>query len=356
VRAILRLEKLADASAMRIPAAVAQALQVESNADAQLAVLKVLTTRAEMMYPRRSKWDWRDRIFSADIDELLAVTALDEDFPAVAEEAARTIGRIRSLHAVSYLSAQQRKGNRKALRALAFIRDEAPSLPSIVSSQARLYAWLDNTWLRLTADPMGVVWRFLFGFLGGFLALAAYAWINLSGPAILINEKLGRTISAGITFGVFIGIVVVLAGEVPARLRGFWPLWMRLIASIVLGTLAGAVVWTVYAWLLLYNALPDLDTGTLMLGGLALALGFALAGTFRLAGWLGLLLTTGILLFVIWFETTLNLASPFIYFRSNEFGVVISQGLLIALLIALGGYAQALGRGLRRLLPQAKQA
>ncbi len=352
VRAILRLEHLTDSSQMRIPSAVAQALQVETNEAARLAAVRVLTTRARINHPKRSPWDWRDRIFSADIDELLAVTALDAEAPAVAEQAARAIGRIRSLHAISYLAAQQRKGSRRALRALAFVRDEAPSLPSIVSSQARLYAWLDNTWRRLSDDPMGIVRRFVFGFLGGFAAMSLYAWINLSGPAILLNEKLGRTLSTGITFGLFVGFVVLLAGEFPLRLRGFWPSWMRLLAGVILGTLAGALVWAVYAWLLLYLALPTLEVVPLLLGGLGLALGFALAGTFRLGAWLAAPLTAVILFLFIWFSFDQylvgSMSSPFLYFSGPD--TIFSQGLLVAALIALGGYAQGLIGSLRRLL------
>lgn len=347
VRAIERLATLSDNMPLRIPAAVAQALQVERNEDGRLAALRVLNVRAEMLYPKRSKWDWREHIFSPDIDELLAQTALDDNSPVVAELAARVIGRIRSLHAAKTIGNQQRKGHRNALRALAFMRDEAPSLPAVVSPQARLYAWLYNTWRRLSDDPMGVVWRFVFGFLGGFAAMGLYAWINLSGPAILINEKIGRTLSTGITFGIFMGIAVILSGELPARLRGFWPLWMRLLVGVILGTLAGTLVWIVYAWLLLYLALPTLDYGALVFGGLGVALGFALAGTFRLSAWIALPLSAAILFFCIWFSYT-QLAYPFLYFTGPD--VVIVQGLLVAVLIALGGYAQGLVRGARRLL------
>jgi hypothetical protein len=41
------------------------------------------------------------------------------------------------------------------------------------------------------------------------------------------------------------------------------------------------------------------------------------------------------------------LAYPFLYFTGPD--VVIVQGLLVAVLIALGGYAQGLVRGARRL-------
>jgi hypothetical protein len=346
VRAIERLAALSDNVPMRIPAAVAQALQVERDEVAKLAALRVLGARADMLFPKRSQWEWRERIFTPDIDDLLAETALDEESPAVAELAARTIGRIRSLQAAKYIADQQRKGHKKAARVLAFMRDEAPSLPSVVSPQARLQAWLYNTWRRLSDEPMGIVWRFVFGFLGGFAAMSLYAWINLSGPAILINEKLGRTLSTGITFGIFMGIAVILAGELPARLRGFWPLWSRLLISVLLGTLAGTLVWMVYAWLLLYLALPTLDYGTLAFGGLGVALGFALAGTFRIPAWIALPLSAAILFACIWFSYT-QLAYPFLYFTGPD--VVIVQGLLVAVLIALGGYAQALVQGVRRL-------
>lgn len=347
VRAMYRLANLPDNVPMRIPSAVAQALHIERDEAAQRAALFVLGARTDLMYPKRSKWDWRERIFSAEIDELLAVTALEAEFPAVAEQAARLIGTIRSLHSVSYLAAAQRKGHKRALRALAFVRDQAPSLPALVSPQARLYAWLDNTWRRLSDSPMGVVWRFVFGFLGGFAAMSLYAWINLSGPGFLINEIIGRTISTGITFGVFAGFVVVLAGEVPARLWGFWPLWMRLFTGLLLGTLAGTLVWAMYHWLLLYTALPDLDMLALLLGGVGIAIGFTLAGAFRLSGWIALPLTAALLFTFIWMSYDL-LQKPFLFFSGPE--AVIAQSLLVSVLIALGGYAQRLVGGVRRLV------
>ncbi|MAS32481.1 MAG: hypothetical protein CL610_00655 [Anaerolineaceae bacterium] len=353
VRAIYRLANLSDNVHMRIPAAVAQALQVETNEDAMKAAIYVLGARAILTYPKRSKWDWRERIFSTDIDELLAEIALNSMYPAVAEQAARAIGRMRSLQAVRYVAHRQRQGHKQALRTLAFIRDEAPSLPSVVSPQARIYTWLYNTWRRLSDEPMGIVWRFVFGFLGGFAAMSLYAWINLSGPAILLNEKLGRTISTGITFGIFMGIVVVLAGELPERLRGFWPMWIRLLVGLVLGTISGALVWTVYNWLLLYAALPDLNVGALLFGGLGTALGFALAGTFRLPGWLGAILTSIILFGTIWTAHSV-LGTPVLYFVSPD--VIFVQGMMVSILIALGGFAQSLAHGIRHLTIRRRRA
>lgn len=345
-RALDRLTPVPDEDPLRIPAVAAQQLQIERDITVKQAAIRLLEVRA----PRSG--DWRDHAYADEIDELLAHLALDMTQPAIAEQAARTIGRLRSRVAVRYLADQQREGHDHALRALAFVRDEAPNLPPEVSPQARLIAWLDNTWRRLSDDPMGVVWRFVFGFLGGFAALSLYAWINLAGPGVLLNEKIGKTLSTGITFGLFVGFAVVLAGELPARLRGFWPAWGRLLAGAVLGSLSGALTWVVYAVLLLYLALPTLDGGVLLFGGLGMALGFAIAGTIKLRGWLAALLTTVILYGFIWFSYNQffngQWFSPFLYFGSLE--VVLLQGGLIALLIAVGGSAQALWADTRLLI------
>ena len=351
-RALARLETLPDYDPPRIPGIVAQQLQVEGDMAAQQAAIHLLEVRAS------KSTDWREQVYSEEIDELLAHIALDKSQPApVAEQAARTIGRIRSRAAVRHIADQQRAGHEHALRALAFIRDEAPSLPPEVSQQARLIAWLDNTWRRLSDDPMGIVWRFVFGFLGGFAALSLYAWINLAGPGVLINEKIGKTLSTGITFGIFVGFAVVLAGELPARLRGFWPAWLRLLVGAVLGALAGAVTWMIYAWLLLYLALPTLDGAVLLIGGLGIALGLAIAGAFNLRGWQAAMLTTIILYGFIWFSYNQffngQWFSPFLYFTGPE--TVLSQGVMIAVLIALGGFAQSLWRDGRSLFSRVRE-
>ena len=360
-RALYRLETLPDSDPPRIPGIVAQGLQVEEDEAAKRAAVHVLATRAQLWKynPRRSgEMDgsmlttrrrlniqlnapsiWRTVVYTEEIDELLAEVALDWEFPAVAEQAARTIGRIRSLHAANFVAEKQRQHQPGALRTLAFIRDEVPYLPSAVSPQARLYAWLSNTWRRLSDNPMGMVWRFVFGFLGGFVAMSLYAWVNLAGGFLLINEVTGRAISTGITFGVFIGFVVVLAGEFPARLQGFWPWWGRLLTSLLLGTVAGALTWTIYTWLLLYNVVTQQELPALIIGGLGTAVGFAITGTFRIHAGFAALLSTLLLYGFIAFSY-FRLSPPFLYFSSPE--DVLPQGLMVTLAIVLGGFAQGL--------------
>jgi aminoglycoside phosphotransferase (APT) family kinase protein len=375
VRALYRLETLPDSDPPKIPGLVAQALQVERDEAAMRAAIHVLTTRAQLMLrtgyqladevsgkmlntqarvglQRSTPSVWREKVYSSDIDLLLADTALESPFPAIAEQAARAVGRIRSLTAVRAIAEQQRQGKKYALRALALVRDEAPFLPPVVSPQGRFYAWLDNTWRRLSDKPMGIVWRYVFAFLSAFAGMSIYAWINLSGPAILINEIIGRTLSTGITFGVFMGVVVILAGEFPLRLRGFWTWWSSLIAGIVLGTLSGAFVWAMYSWLLLYLELRTLDWNPLLFGGFGIALGLTLSSIFSLRGWQAAILTT-ITIFVPIYITYTNFMPPIVYFREQN--DVFTQGIMIALLIAIGSHAQALWIDIQRLITALRQ-
>ena len=95
----------------------------------------------------------------------------------------------------------------------------------------------------------------------------------------------------------------------------------------------------VYAWLLLYLALPTLDMGALLFGGLGTALGFAIAGTFRLRGWQAALLTTLVAYLFIAYSYH-NFPTPFLYFTGPD--AVLPHGALVAMLIAIGGFAQSL--------------
>lgn len=364
VRALYRLETLPDSDPPRIPALVAQALQVETDGAAKRAGLHVLatraqissrkefeitqevkgsllTTRARMLIQGRAPDLWRERVYSNEIDTLIAEIALDRSDPRAAEQAARAVGRIRSLKAVSVLAEAQRSGQRGALRALALVRDESPYLPAVVSPAGRMYAWIANTGRRLSVEPMAVVWRYIFAALGGFLALAGYAWVNLPTQAIFRAETSGIAVSVGLTFGFLMGFLALLAGEFPARLRGFWAGWSRVVAGLVLGTAWGALTWTAYTWFFL-NFSPE--NGIEWLGGLGLALGFVLAAWLRLPGWLAVIVTT-LCTFAPIYHTAATFAPPLLYFTSTE--AQFTQGLWVALMIALGGHAQALWRDIQ---------
>lgn len=344
-RAYYRLAALPDSDPPRIAALTAQALQVETHPGAQRAAIHLLTARGAA----ENGGGWRPYAHSPEIDSLLAEMALTADTPQTAEQAARAVGRLRSLAAARTLADRQRAGAPGALRALALARDEAPSLPPLVSRQARFYAWLTNTWRRATADPLQIVWRYAGAVLGGLVAIAGYVLFNLPAVGALQAQTTGVAVSTGLTFGVFLGLVALLGGEFPARMAGFWGRGARLLAGALLGTLAGALTWGAFTWFFL-NYPPD--WGVMLLAGLGLAAGFALAGAFDLPGWLAAALTAALVYLTLYASYTSFTAydtPAVIYFFDSA--ALAWQGAFIALLVALGGHAQALlraGRGLLR--------
>ncbi len=394
-RALYRLETLPDSDPPKIPALVAQALAVETNEAAKQAAIHVLGTRAlkrkpgeisgryKVAQPRITgklltvqtrlniQLDapevWREAAYSPDIDELLADIALEDESEAIAEQAARTIGRIRSLAALKLVAEAQRKGADGALRALALVRDEAPSLPNIVSTQGRIYAWVANTWRRLTDDPLHNVWRFVFAMLGAGIAMAAQVFITFRSEAIFNADRWGKTISIGLTFGIFTAILVLLAGELPERLRGFWRVWSRLTVSGILGFLWGTFTWGAFTWFF-FNYPPAWDV--MAFAGLGMAFGFVVTALFNLRGWVAVIVTaiaTYIPIYIM-FEffwsgrlivplplasETLNNPLAILYYDTQE--QIFTLAIPVVLLIALGGHALSLWYDIKRLIVYLRQ-
>lgn len=311
--------------------------------------LSVLTsTRARLQLGGGQ--EWREVVYTPEIDALLATLALENDEPSVSEAAARAIGRIRSEAAVKVLAERQRKGERRALRALALVRDEAPSLPKSVSRQARLYTWLANTWRRLSEQPAHIFVRYICAAIFGGLAIGYYAYTeyysNARGLEIqLVLDIWGKTLTNGIAFGVVFGLVVLLAAEIPERLRGFWPWWARLVLNLLLGTAAGAMLWVVYNLFFLYNMVEPSDTNILV-GGLFIGLGFSLGVVFRIPGWLGALWLAalfGASLTVTYY----NYMPPLIYIFDNLGQTIEQFAIPMGILVGVGSYLPLLFRDAR---------
>jgi hypothetical protein len=298
----------------------------------------------------RQTLPWRDVIYTPDIDKLLAETALDDTDPDVAEQAARVIGRIRSEAAVKEIAQRQREGADGALRALAYVADEALSLPRVVSVQAQLYAMLANTWRRLTLKPMRGVWRLIFALLGTWLAMGAYVWVNLPGLAIFNPDRWGKSVSWGLTVAVFMGLTVLIASDLPTRLRGFWPWWLCALSSLILGTLFGAFTWAAFTYFFL-NYAPD--PGLMLRGGFGLGVAFVITTLFyQMRGWMAVIITfLGIYIPLylafqgFWNDPVTNAA--IIYFRN--FDEVYTQLIPMVLVMAIGVNAFAVWRDLRDL-------
>ncbi len=313
IRALEYLQPLPDApDEPVIPRLVGQALATENSPDAQLAALQLLAERSGLQVPspdnietvtppERSLLDvfglragspafWREHVYSQEIDTLIAETAFDEHL-VVAEKAARTIGQIRSLAGVRYIAEAQRNHRDDALDALAYIRDEAPALPDDVTRQGRFYAWISNTVRRITDNPLDGILRFVLVLLGGWLAMGEQVYNTFLAQQMFSPERWGSTISVGLVFGLFVAITLLVADELSARLRGFWPWWMRLGVFGALGFGLGMLTFSGFTWLNFFYV-PQWDL--MRLGGFALAFGFVLSPLLRLSGWQSVLLTAGV--------------------------------------------------------------
>ena len=375
VRALERLEDLPDGENLQIPKLVAQTLQAETNKAAKLAAIRVLDVRARTQpnlpqidpnAPLRDRLSsqlqlktpsvWRETVYSQDIDLLLAQLALGDSDEDVREAAARAIWRIHSTAAVREIAERQRKGERGALRALALVRDEAPTLPPVVSSQARLYAWLANTLRRVTDDPMQAVWRFIIAALAGALAFGGYAYAQLPAQAFFFAERIGMSISTGATVGIFVGLVVLLASEIPMRLRGFWPWWGRLLLSAIMGVLTGALMWVIFTWFFLYFE-PD-TWQNFLIGGLGAAAAFALSAVLRIPAWIAAIWAAIMLwlpMYLAWFyNQPLLYVRPADPVRGTPAQDINTFAVPIALVIALGAFAPLLIAEVRALVKRTR--
>lgn len=315
VRALHYIETLPDDDPPRIPRQIAQALQTETDTDAKLTALRVLSTRAAIRkgtavmelkteyvgrmlntlahveLKTREVQDWSPVVYGPEIDLLIAELSLDTVQPDIAEAAARAVGDIRSEAAVKYLTEQQRKGRNGALRALAIVRDEAGSLPKTVNWQGQLYAWITNTAIRLRSEPLHLTWRFLFALIGAWIARGILLWVTFPlSFGMFESDKIGNTLGIGLLFGVMSGIVVLVSGELPLRMQGFWGWPLRIGVGAALGWGIGTLTWGMehYIWLRRVN---DLDWALAAFGGFGMSLGLVMSGVLRLRAWMAVLVT-----------------------------------------------------------------
>jgi hypothetical protein len=312
IRALYRLETLPDdESNPAIPRLVAQALEIEVDNTAKLAALKVLGTRAKLVKrPTMSimtefrgrlltsftrmgiqiaeTGQWQEAVYSPEVDTLVAEQAFDEN-ETVAEFAARTVGKMRSLAGVSYLAEAQVNNRHGSLEALAFVRDEAPALPDVVSRQARFYAWITNTVRRLTDKPLQGILRFALALLGGWIAMGEYVNNTFRSEVFFDGQRWGNMLGIGLTFGLFIGVTYFAADELPRRLKGFWLWWQRLLVFGVMGLFLGVMSYGGFTWLY-YQYDPIWDV--IRLGGYGLAFGLILASLLQVRGWQAVIFIT----------------------------------------------------------------
>ncbi len=323
IRALERLEHLPESqNDMLIPRMVSQALTIETDERAKIAALRVLGTRAEDMERYDVTMDnekiqrltesgrvsstlnglgiqvsratvWLRVVYSEEVDQLIAQTTFDAD-SAVAEFAARTVGRIRSLTAIELIATEQKNDRPGALDALALVRDETPALPAVVSPQARAYAWLTNTLRRLAQNPLDTIVRFLVVLLAGWIAMGEYVYSTFRSQALFDAQRWANTLAIGIVFGLFIALTYTLTNEVARRLRGFWSWWSRLLLFSFTGFLMGTLSYAGFMWLFLqFTPVWDLTR----FAGFALAFALVGAAVLELRGWMAILFTAVVVYF-----------------------------------------------------------
>ncbi len=315
IRAMRRLELLQDDEPPRIPRLIAQSLQVETDDEAKLAALHLLSARASRristtpVLPELTQTmtralmtlarvetrelppdEWLPTTYGPEVDLLIAEMALDPSQPLISEAAARTVASIRSEAAVKYMADQQRAGRKGALRALALVRDQAPNLPNTVSPGGRFYAWAANSYRRMTSRPLGITWRFIFAVIGASLARGWQMWTTYDLPvSVLQPTRIANTMAFGLAFAVFVGVVILFADEIPSRLRGFWKWPLRAAFAFGLGTLFGALTWAMDSYL--YLQLTDFHWDLMLFGGFGMAVGFAFNSLLHLRAWTAVVIT-----------------------------------------------------------------
>ncbi len=334
LRALNRLATVTDSDPSTVPLQIAQAIEVETSEQTMMAGIKALEKRGS------GAPGWRDVAFSPEIDRVLADQALTSPFPAIAERAARAVGRVRSIAALQVIADQQRVGARGALQALALIRDEAPSLPSVVSPQARFYAWMTNTWRRLSDQPMGLVWRALSAGIGAFIAIGINTYFTFRSGDIFNSDRWKLTVSIGLFCAVVYGALVLLTDELPSRLRGFWPWWARLIVSALFGLGIGAALWALWTYLYLSFTL---DTNLALLAGAGAGIGYVASTMLALPGWAGLIVTAVATYLPLYATFTSN--TPVLYYDYPD--QIFSLTIPLAVIMAIGGFAPKLLHSLR---------
>ncbi|GAB5493474.1 MAG: hypothetical protein Phog2KO_36890 [Phototrophicaceae bacterium] len=316
IRSLYRLETLPDEDGTAvIPRLVAQALEVEADNNAKLAALKVLGTRSRLMKKRHNveimteyrgrllssmtrlgievspASEWQESVYSDDVDVLVAEQAFDPN-DDVAEFAARTVGKIRSLKAVTHLSQEQQNQRNGALQALAYVRDEAPSLPNVVKRDARFYAWITNTVRRLTEDPVQTMARIALVFIAGWLAMGVHIWSYFRvDVGSLGNIRWANTLGLGISFALLMATTYLLTMEISRRLQGFWAWWLRLLLVGVLGYAMTTLSFASFRYLFILEPTVSILWDEMRFAGAALAFALVATSLLRLSGWQGLLLT-----------------------------------------------------------------
>lgn len=196
-----------------------------------------------------------------------------------------------------------------------------------------------------------MILRFIWGFFGGLLGIAFWAFSTFRSDILFSPQRVVYTIALGQVFGICIGVLSMLADELPNRVLRWLPSpAMRVVLRTLLFIGIGLFAWTSYIWFLERLGTTQQDTNALVLGGVLLAIGFlARSLNTKLPGW-GYTLLIAALIWIpinITFNDNYINFVPLVYF--DDPNQVWTIGFPLALLMAIGANFQALQQEVRAL-------
>ena len=233
LRAMERLIMLPDSEPPAIPIRVANMIGIETNAEVRRAGITLLEKRGGT-----EAQSWRDHVFEPYVDGVLADVAASDRDPEVAAVAARAIARIMSKSAVDKLATLANSGKQQALEALILIREEIPALPSDVPSALRSQVFVTLSIRQLFERPLALITEYIGAALGFGIGLGTIVYTEFNDQnGLLLAQRIGTALAVGALYGALVAFGIVLAAEIPIRLRA----WNR-VARIGLGWLLGVML------------------------------------------------------------------------------------------------------------------
>ncbi len=250
LRAIELLTLLEDSNPPAIPIRVATIISRDPDPGVREAGVILLQERAT---PATA---WRRTAYNAIIDDVLATLAAQDADPGVLEQAARTIGRLRTTHAAVYV-AERAAEDPRALHALTLLRDEAGSYPPGIDAAVRRQSFVQLTLAQLFEHPLRLLYRYL-SITSGFalgIGIFTYSTLFVQGASGLgLGVLANAVLNVGVTYGVLFALAVFIALEPAHRLRA-WGRLPRVGLPLLAGGLLSMLVFLIFRTT--YNNIPD---------------------------------------------------------------------------------------------------
>jgi hypothetical protein len=198
-----------------------------------------------------------------------------------------------------------------------------------------------------------MIWRFVWGFFGGLAGITFWAFAALRGTVLFTPQPVVYSIALGQIFGICIGLLSLLADELPYRLNQMMRSNVaRLILRSLLFTGIGAFAWASYIWLLGRFVQSPQQLNAITLGGLGIALGFVIRSVTGWKSWVYVILMTVLIWLPVYITYVDNYRNfePLIIFDQRQ--QVFFLGIVIATLMAAGANARSLSMELNLLYRQ----